>query len=83
MWIIRNRQRQWDEKRLTKSRSRVDVSRISLGAALGSVVGFFYEPWIMGERVASVSLAGLGFLAGYSTEIVFQWFDRFRKSEHN
>ena len=76
VWIIRDRNAKRENRSLAKQDMRPPTSRIALAAALGSVLGFFSSSMFIGSALASVPLAGLGFLVGYNSELLFRWFDR-------
>lgn len=80
VWVIRDRQIKTINKSFTERDTYFRPTRIALAAALGSILGFFYSATIIGSTLASVPLAGIGFLVGYNTEAVLRWLDRFINS---
>jgi len=80
VWVIRDRQIKTINKSFTERDTYLRPTRIALAAALGSILGFFYSATIIGSTLASVPLAGIGFLVGYNTEAVLRWLDRFINS---
>lgn len=75
VWVIRDRSIRRENKSLEEYDLRFRISRSVLSAALGSVLGFFYSTMIIGTPLSSIPLAGLGFIVGYNSELLFRWFD--------
>lgn len=75
VWVIRDRYARMKQRNLIESDLTFPIARLSLAAALGSIVGFLNTATAIGTTAASVPLAGLGFIVGYNVGIVFKWLD--------
>jgi len=72
---IRLRERSFDPRRLTEHRNR-----IVLGTLSGGVIVLIFSSGGVGETDVKLTEAALGFLAGYSIDLLFSLLDRLVKA---
>lgn len=74
--LLRTRLQQFQDRRVTVPQPWETRVRILVGTVVGSVLGFFYTPGVVGGQLAAIPLLGLAFLVGYNVELLFMFFDK-------
>ncbi len=74
--LLRTRLQQYQDRKVSTPQPWETRVRVLVGTVVGSVLGFFYTPGVVGGQLASIPLLGLAFLVGYNVEILFMFFDK-------